>query len=70
MTGLTNDTTPAAHGLFFMENAGGCHPQPEAAPAAAEEHQPSCFAQEEERGEIWKGAGASAPVLKEARPTL
>lgn len=71
MTGFTTDTTHVTHGLFYMENAGGCHPQPDAAPgAAAEEHQPSCFAQEEERGERWTGAGASAPVLKEARPTL
>lgn len=28
---------------------------------AAEEHQPSCFALEEERGEGWKGSGAMGP---------
>jgi hypothetical protein len=35
-----------------------------------EEHQPSCFAQEEERGQDWHGAGASGPAVKETRPTL
>ena len=37
-------------------------------PAAPDEHQPSCFALEEERGDGWKGSGVS--VIKEARPTL
>jgi hypothetical protein len=33
-----------------------------------DEHQPGCFALEEERGGNWTGSGA--PVIKEARPTL
>ena len=36
----------------------------------AEEHQPSCFALEEERGEGWKGSGAMGPAINEARPSL
>jgi hypothetical protein len=36
--------------------------------AVSDEHQPGCFALEEERGGNWTGAGA--PVIKEARPTL
>jgi hypothetical protein len=71
MTGLTNDTTAATHGLFYMENAGGYPPEPAAAALPpVEEHQASCFGWEEERGESWSGAGASAPIVKETRPTL
>ncbi len=33
-----------------------------------EEHQPGCFALEEERGGHWAGSGV--PVIKEARPSL
>jgi hypothetical protein len=36
--------------------------------AVPDEHQPGCFALEEERGSHWAGSGA--PVIKEARPTL
>ena len=32
------------------------------------EHQPGCFAFEEERGGNWAGSGV--PIIKEARPTL
>lgn len=35
-----------------------------------DEHQPSCFGLEEERGENWKGTGASPPAIKEAKPSL
>ena len=35
-----------------------------------EQHQPSCFGLEEERGESWSGTGASRPLLSESRPTL
>ena len=35
-----------------------------------DEHQPSCFALEEERGDNWKGTGAAAPAIKEAKPSL
>lgn len=37
-------------------------------PAVPVEHQPSCFALEEERGGNWTGSGV--PVIKEARPSL
>src|SRR6516165_1325183 len=36
--------------------------------AAAPEHQPGCFALEEEEGGHWMGT--AVPVVKEARPTL
>ena len=39
-------------------------------PAAPDEHQPSCFALEEERGGSWKGSGRSVPSIKEAKPSL
>jgi hypothetical protein len=74
MTNATHDTEPTPHGLFYMENAGGYHAAPATAPTeatdATEEHQPSCFALEEERGRDWHGAGASEPLVKETRPTL
>jgi len=35
-----------------------------------DEHQPSCFALEEERGENWKGTGAATSAIKEAKPSL
>jgi hypothetical protein len=65
-------TTVAPHGLFYMENAGGCKPAQSEIPLeiTAEEHQPSCFALEEERGEGWKGSGAMGPAINEARPSL
>jgi hypothetical protein len=37
-------------------------------PAILDEHQPGCFGLEEERGGNWKGS--SAPIIKEARPSL
>jgi len=70
---MTTNTTLVSHGLFYMENAGGYHPKPApptAPPLAADEHQPGCFAQEEERGAGWKGTGASGPVVRDTRPTL
>jgi hypothetical protein len=36
--------------------------------AVSGEHQPGCFAFEEERGGNWTGSGV--PIIKEARPTL
>ena len=39
-------------------------------PAAPDEHQPSCFALEEERGGNWKGSGGSVSAIKEAKPSL
>ena len=55
-----------------MENAGGYKPaEPETAPEiATEEHQPSCFALEEEKGEGWQGSGATKPSINVARPSL
>ena len=68
------NTIVASHGLFYMENAGGCKDEPthlEISPSIEpEERQPSCFALEDERGEGWKGSGAMEPVLKETRPSL
>ena len=65
-------TIVASHGLFYMENAGGYTPaHPEIPPSiVTDEHQPSCFAWEEERGEGWKGSGAMGPAINEARPSL
>jgi hypothetical protein len=37
-------------------------------PGVPDEHQPGCFALEEERGGNWTGSGV--PVIKEARPSL
>ena len=34
----------------------------------SDEHQPGCFALEEEKGGNW--SGSRVPILKEARPTL
>jgi hypothetical protein len=66
------ETIVAPHGLFYMENAGGYKPEyPEIPPSMTEEeHQPSCFALEEEKGEGWKGSGAMGPAINEARPSL
>jgi hypothetical protein len=60
------------HGLFHMENAGGYKPaHPERPPLISEEeHQPSCFALEEEKGEGWKGSGAMGAAINETRPSL
>jgi len=60
------------HGLFYMENTGGYKSaEPPTAPSTlVEEHQPSCFALEEEKGECWKGSGSTMPVIKDARPSL
>ena len=38
-------------------------------PAVPDEHQPGCFALEEERGGNWKGSGGSVPAIKEAKPS-
>ena len=39
-------------------------------PAVPDEHQPGCFALEEERGANWKGSGGAEPSIKEAKPSL
>jgi hypothetical protein len=38
--------------------------------AVPDEHQPGCFAVEEERGSNWKGSGGTVPSIKEAKPSL
>ena len=63
-------TIIAPHGLFYMENAGGYKPAQIPPAMEAEEHQASCFALEEEKGEGWKGSGAMGPAINEARPRL
>ena len=35
-----------------------------------DEHQPGCFALEEERGGNWKGSGGSVSTIKDAKPSL
>jgi hypothetical protein len=56
---VIDGTKVAPHGLFYMENAGGYNFQPahpETAPSmAADEHQPSCFALEEDKGRGLEG---------------
>ena len=66
------NTIVAPHGLFYMENAGGYKTASPEIPSlvVAEEHQPSCFAGEEEKGEGWKGSGAMGPAINEERPSL
>ncbi len=69
MADILDGTKAPAHGMFFMESAGGYHPRME---TTAEERQPSCFGLEEEKGEREPrtGSGASRPLLIETRPTL
>lgn len=68
---LIDGTKVAPHGMFYMENAGGCEQAHLDAPSPlTDAHQPSCFALEEEGGWNWKGAGASRQAINEARPTL
>ena len=35
-----------------------------------DDHQPGCFALEEERGGSWKGSGGSVPSVRETKPSL
>jgi len=39
-------------------------------PAVPDEHQPGCFALEEERSGNWNGSGGTVPFVKEAKPSL
>jgi hypothetical protein len=66
------ETIVASHGLFYMENAGGCKDEPphsEISPSMGAEER-SCFALEDERGEGWNGSGAMGPAINETRPSL
>ena len=67
-----SESLMAQHGIFYMENAGGYKPAyPETPPSTAtDEHQPSCFALEEEKGEHWTGSGAVGRAINDARPSL
>jgi hypothetical protein len=38
--------------------------------ALPDEHQPGCFALEEEKGGNWTGSGGTIPFVKEAKPSL
>ena len=53
--------------------SGEVDPPPPTAPlpsSAVNEHQPSCFAGEEERGEQWKGSGATKTTINEVKSSL
>ncbi len=63
-------TRIAPHGLFYMENAGGTHSTATPRTPIADEHQPSCFALEEEKGADWKGGGAAGRTINEVKPSL
>jgi hypothetical protein len=58
------------HGLFYMENAGGLPVEQESPAPIAKERQPSCFALEDEKGEDWKGTGATRSQIIDVRPSL
>jgi len=71
MTKAIDGTKVPHHGLFYMENAGGLQVEPASrAPIVPDERQPSCFALEDEKGEDWKGSGATGSQIREARSTL
>jgi hypothetical protein len=55
-------------GCLFMRRPRKKLPTEALRPAAPDEHQPGCFALEEEKGGNWTGSGV--PVIKEARPSL
>ena len=57
----------ALHGLFHHEGTSRGMIEPALEP---DEHKPSCFALEEEKGEGWKGSGAMKASVNETRPTL
>ena len=53
--------------------SGEVEPPPPTAPvpsSVVNEHQPSCFGLEEERGEVWKGSGATKPAMHEVKSSL
>jgi hypothetical protein len=53
-----------------MENAGGLPVEQGSRASIAEERQPSCFALEDEKGEDWKGTGATRSQIIDVRPSL
>jgi len=53
------------------EKVGESNVEPETPVSTrTDEHQPSCFGLEEERGEGWKGSGAAKSEINEAKPSL
>ena len=71
MTKVVDGTKVPHHGLFYMENAGGCDDESETLISAeTDDRQPGCFALEEERGEDWKGSGVMKSAINESRPSL
>jgi hypothetical protein len=67
---VIDGTKVAPHGMFYMESAGGYGIEPAVSSIAMDEHQPSCFALEEEKGVDWKGTGTMRPAINEVRPSL
>jgi len=53
-----------------MENAGGLPVEQESPAPIEQERQPSCFALEDEKGEDWKGTGATRSQIIDVRPSL
>jgi hypothetical protein len=58
------------YGCIFTRKPRKILPMDTLRPAVPDEHQPSCFALEEERGGDWKGSGRTLPSIKEAKPSL
>jgi hypothetical protein len=67
---VIDGTKVAPHGMFYMESEGGYGFEPAVSSIAMDEHQPSCFALEEEKGEDWKGTGGMKRTINEVRPSL
>ena len=68
--GCNVDAADAEAVALRVENAAALRVEDAATLRVEDERQPSCFALEEERGEAWKGGGAIAVAINEARPSL
>ena len=68
--GCNIDAADAEAAALRVEEAAALRVEDAAALRVEDERQPSCFALEEERGEAWKGGGAMAIAINEARPSL
>ena len=55
-------------GCIFTRKPSKKLPMKNLKAAVSDEHQPGCFALEEERGGKWVGSGV--PAIKEAKPSL
>jgi hypothetical protein len=60
MADILDGTKAPAHGMFFMESAGGYHPRME---TTAEERQPSCFVSRKKRVSVSRGLVAEQALL-------